>query len=64
MAPSLPRRARASKLPTVKPDPNLDVTLVLPVFNETGHLSTELQRIVNALDTSQYSYDIVMVDDG
>ena len=42
----------------------LDVTVVLPVFNEAGHVLTEIERISAALDASAYSYEIVVVDDG
>ena len=62
--PGLPRRARAGKLPSVQPDPTLDVTVVLPVFNEAGHLATEVDRITASMDASPYSYEIVVVDDG
>src|SRR5947207_1509865 len=43
---------------------DLDVTVVLPVYNEAGHLRTELDRIRQALDASAYSYEIIVVDDG
>lgn len=42
----------------------LDVTVVLPVFNERGHIGTEIERIRSALDASPYTYEIVVVDDG
>jgi glycosyltransferase involved in cell wall biosynthesis len=42
----------------------LDVSVVLPVYNERGHLRTEIDRITSALDASPYSYEIVVVDDG
>jgi polyisoprenyl-phosphate glycosyltransferase len=42
----------------------LDVTVVLPVYNEKGHLRDEVTRIRAALDASPYSYEIVVVDDG
>lgn len=42
----------------------LDVTVVLPVFNERGHIRTEIERIRSALDASPYTYEIVVVDDG
>jgi glycosyltransferase involved in cell wall biosynthesis len=45
-------------------DSELDVTVVLPVFNEKGHLRTEIDRIRAALEASPYSYEIVVVDDG
>lgn len=42
----------------------LDVSVVLPVFNERGHLRTEIDRIRAALDASAYRYEIIVVDDG
>lgn len=41
-----------------------DVSVVLPVYNEKGHLRTEIDRIRAALDASPYSYEILVVDDG
>jgi glycosyltransferase involved in cell wall biosynthesis len=43
---------------------DLDVTVVLPVYNEAGHVITEIDRIRAALDASPYSYEILVVDDG
>ncbi len=42
----------------------LDVSVVLPVYNEKGHLTTEVDRIRAALEASEYSYEIIVVDDG
>jgi len=42
----------------------LDVSIVLPVFNESGHLTDEIDRIRKAMDASEYSYEIIVVDDG
>jgi glycosyltransferase involved in cell wall biosynthesis len=42
----------------------LDVSVVLPVFNERGHLGAEVGRIRTALAHSGYSYEIIVVDDG
>jgi glycosyltransferase involved in cell wall biosynthesis len=42
----------------------LDVTVVLPVYNEKGHLRAEIDRITAALDASPYSFEIIVVDDG
>jgi glycosyltransferase involved in cell wall biosynthesis len=42
----------------------LDVSVILPVFNEKGHLQAEIDRIREALDASTYSYEIIVVDDG
>ncbi len=42
----------------------LDVSVVLPVHNEAGHLLGEIDRIRAALDSSPYSYELIVVDDG
>jgi glycosyltransferase involved in cell wall biosynthesis len=42
----------------------VDVSVVLPVYNERGHLLAEIDRIRHALEGSSYSYEIVVVDDG
>lgn len=41
-----------------------DVSVVLPVFNEQGHLQAEIDRIRAALDQSPYTYELIVVDDG
>ena len=43
---------------------HLDVSVVLPVYNETGHIEQEVHRICESLDASKYAYEVVMVDDG
>lgn len=42
----------------------VDVSVVLPVFNEANHLEQEVKRIQQSLDDSEYSYEIIIVDDG
>jgi glycosyltransferase involved in cell wall biosynthesis len=42
----------------------LDVSIVLPVYNEQGHLHAEIDRIRDAMDASRFSYEIIVVDDG
>ena len=37
---------------------------MLPVYNERGHLRTEIDRIRPALEESPYSFEIIVVDDG
>jgi len=44
--------------------PALDVSVVLPVHNERGHLAEELTRIRASLDSSSYRYEVIVVDDG
>jgi glycosyltransferase involved in cell wall biosynthesis len=41
-----------------------DVSVVLPVFNERGHLRQEIDRIRAALSASPYTFEIIVVDDG
>jgi polyisoprenyl-phosphate glycosyltransferase len=43
---------------------HIDVSIVLPVFNEVGHVRHELDRIKKTMDASDYSYEIIVVDDG
>lgn len=45
-------------------DDAVDVSVILPVYNEAGHVLTEIDRISAALDASPYTYEIVVVDDG
>jgi glycosyltransferase involved in cell wall biosynthesis len=42
----------------------LDVTVVLPAYNEVGHVRAEVDRITQALKASPYSFEILVVDDG
>lgn len=62
--PGLPQRARPGKLARVRHNETLDVTIVLPVFNEAGHLAQEVHRIRDAMDASSYAYELLVVDDG
>lgn len=50
--------------PDIEVDTALDVSIVLPVYNEKGHLGTEIDRIRAAMDASAYSYEIIVIDDG
>ena len=42
----------------------VDVSVILPVYNEAGHLTDEVKRIQHALEQSPYTYEILVVDDG
>lgn len=50
-------------MPEYFPD-QCDVSVVLPIFNEKGHLRAEIDRIRAALEASSYSFEIIVVDDG
>lgn len=49
-------------MPTAPTD--LDVTVVLPAYNEVGHVRAEVDRITAALKDSPWSFEILVVDDG
>lgn len=42
----------------------VDVTVVLPAYNEAGHILAEVERITDALKESKYSFEIIVIDDG
>lgn len=43
---------------------DIDVSIVLPVYNEASHLEEEVRRIEKAMDASSFTYEIIVVDDG
>lgn len=48
---------------TYAPD-QCDISVVLPIYNEKGHLRAEIDRIREALQRSSYSFELIVVDDG
>jgi glycosyltransferase involved in cell wall biosynthesis len=56
------------ELASAEPDTALDraapyVTIILPCYNEEGHVIAEVERISAAMDASGYSYELLAVDD-
>jgi glycosyltransferase involved in cell wall biosynthesis len=43
---------------------HIDVSVVLPVYNEVDHLEQEVKRVRKALEDSDFTYEIIVVDDG
>jgi polyisoprenyl-phosphate glycosyltransferase len=43
---------------------SLDVTVVLPCYNERDHIELEIKRIKAALDDAGLAYELICVDDG
>jgi len=41
----------------------LDATVILPAFNEQDHVMAEVERICAALDASEFSYEVLAIDD-
>jgi len=52
----------ATSLPAT--DDPLDVSVVLPCFNERDHVELEVKRIRGALEGAGLSYEVICVDDG
>jgi len=47
-----------------KGGPNsLDVTIVLPCYNEQEHVLAEVDRICKAMDATEFSYELLVIDD-
>jgi glycosyltransferase involved in cell wall biosynthesis len=42
---------------------SLDVTVVLPCYNEQDHVMQEIERITLAMDASGFSYELLVIDD-
>ncbi len=42
---------------------SLDVTVVLPCYNEQDHVMEEIDRITAAMDASGYKYELLVIDD-
>jgi glycosyltransferase involved in cell wall biosynthesis len=47
-----------------QPDAAVDVSVILPVYNEEGHVAQEVKRIRAALEGSPYSFELICIDDG
>jgi glycosyltransferase involved in cell wall biosynthesis len=41
----------------------LDVTIVLPCYNEQDHVLAEVDRICKAMDATEFSYELLVIDD-
>jgi len=55
-----------SKLLTTDPDSpvELDLSIIVPIYNEAESLSHLLETIATSVQTSQMTYEIICVDDG
>jgi polyisoprenyl-phosphate glycosyltransferase len=40
-----------------------DVTIVLPCYNEQDHVLMELERVTEAMDASEFTYEMLVIDD-
>ncbi len=51
-------------LPTLSDAPTVDITVVIPCYNEVKRLEPMLKESVQFLQTSEYTWEILIVDDG
>lgn len=42
----------------------LDVTVIMPVYNEAGHVLAEIERTKAGLEASKYTFELLVIDDG
>ena len=55
--------AASASAPDQAPSGPPDVSIILPTYNEVGHLDAEVARITAAMDASSYAWEIIAVDD-
>jgi polyisoprenyl-phosphate glycosyltransferase len=69
---TIPRRPAATATPaevvtsapvSVPSPPAPYVSIILPCYNEQGHVTAEIARICAAMDTSGYDYELLAFDD-
>jgi glycosyltransferase involved in cell wall biosynthesis len=62
--PPIPPR-RGVEMTTERPTgpDTLDVTVVLPCYNEQEHVLAEIERITKAMDASGFTYELMVIDD-
>ena len=61
--PRTPLHVSAMPVPPPRERGELDVTVVLPCYNEQDHVVQEVERITAAMDASGYSYELLVIDD-
>jgi len=62
--PAPPQGHSSETLSPRRGGPNtLYVTVVLPCYNEQDHVLMELERITRAMDQTEFSYELLVIDD-
>jgi glycosyltransferase involved in cell wall biosynthesis len=56
--------AARGEAPTESNPDEIDVTVVLPSYNEQDHVLAEIERISAAMDASGYRWELLAIDDG
>jgi glycosyltransferase involved in cell wall biosynthesis len=61
-APAHPHQSETLAVRRAGPN-TLDVTIVLPCYNEQEHVMAEIERITGAMEASPFSYELLVIDD-
>jgi glycosyltransferase involved in cell wall biosynthesis len=61
--PPVPSHQSATASPRPAGPNTLDVTIVLPCYNEQEHVLAEVDRICRAMDGTEFSYELLVIDD-
>jgi polyisoprenyl-phosphate glycosyltransferase len=63
-SPAVPPDPAVTLVPGTDPPPSAPyVSIILPCYNEQGHVTAEVARICAAMDASGYSYELLAFDD-
>jgi glycosyltransferase involved in cell wall biosynthesis len=63
MSPRLKQRAPDSQMP-MKCEDNLELSVLVPVFNEAENLPLLAEKLVHALEKFSYSWEVLLTNDG
>ena len=64
MAPPVRAETRELAAPAAEPRGRIDLSLVIPVYNEVESIPELYRRVAEVLSTLPYSYELVFIDDG
>jgi glycosyltransferase involved in cell wall biosynthesis len=60
----MPSPSIEDRIPSMSEPSQLDLSIVVPIYNEAESLETLVQAIANAVRETQLNYEIICVDDG
>ena len=43
---------------------NIDLSIIIPVFNESENINPLITKLIDVLDETEKSYEVIMIDDG
>ena len=63
-APKAPPQPSADVLPKGQTEGSLEVSIVIPVYNEVGALEETVRDVTRYMNESGLTYEVILVDDG